>query len=62
MPTKHRNAKSKAVGAKRIARGAVLVRYGAVAETKGIDMMSLCGTITMTVDPIAYQRESRGDA
>ncbi len=50
----------KARPTKRVGRKPKFVRYGKGPKREGVDMLSLCGTLTITVDPIAYQRESRG--
>jgi hypothetical protein len=60
MAAKQVKSKSKTTGAKRPRRRPLVVHYGRMMKREGIDMLSLCGSITISVDPIAYQRESRG--
>lgn len=61
MATDEKATKGKRAAVKRKTRNAKLVQYGKPMKRKGIDMLALCGKLTITVDPLEYQRESRGD-
>jgi hypothetical protein len=53
--------KGKRASVQKPARKVKLVQNGKSLERKGIDMLALCGKLTITVDPLEYQRASRGD-